>query len=114
MNTAAELDPEFSTLEGTMTVGQGRQRESSAWAGGILTVIALIALGSQVAVTNSPFAAGAAKQESDWPAYGRDPGGSRYSPLAQINRENVSNLKIAWTYRTGAAEVKAASSRRAA
>ncbi|HZF39400.1 MAG TPA: PQQ-binding-like beta-propeller repeat protein, partial [Blastocatellia bacterium] len=52
--------------------------------------------------------------ESGWPAYGRDAGGSRYSPLAQINRENVNNLKIAWTYRTGAAEVKASSGRNAA
>ena len=38
---------------------------------------------------------------SDWPAYGRDPGGSRFSPLTQINRENVKNLKVAWIYRTG-------------
>ena len=38
---------------------------------------------------------------SDWPAYGRDPGGSRFSPLTQINRNNVKNLKIAWIYRTG-------------
>ena len=38
---------------------------------------------------------------SDWPAYGRDPGGSRFSPLTQINRDNVKNLKVAWTYRTG-------------
>ncbi|MCI0666010.1 MAG: PQQ-binding-like beta-propeller repeat protein, partial [Acidobacteria bacterium] len=38
---------------------------------------------------------------SEWPAYGRDSGGSRYSPLTQINRENAKNLKIAWTYRTG-------------
>jgi quinoprotein glucose dehydrogenase len=38
---------------------------------------------------------------SDWPAYGRDPGGSRFSPLAQINRTNVKNLKVAWIYRTG-------------
>jgi quinoprotein glucose dehydrogenase len=52
--------------------------------------------------------------DSGWPAYGRDAGGSRYSPLTQINRENVSNLKIAWTYRTGAADVKAASARSAA
>jgi glucose dehydrogenase len=39
--------------------------------------------------------------DSDWPAYGRDAGGSRYSPLTQINRNNVKNLKVAWTYRTG-------------
>jgi quinoprotein glucose dehydrogenase len=39
--------------------------------------------------------------KNDWPAYGRDPGGQRYSPLKEINRGNVSNLKIAWTFRTG-------------
>lgn len=39
--------------------------------------------------------------ESDWPAYGHDGGGSRYSPLAAINRDNVKNLKVAWVYRTG-------------
>jgi hypothetical protein len=32
----------------------------------------------------------------DWPAYGRDPGGSRYSPFTQINRSNVQGLKVAW------------------
>lgn len=37
----------------------------------------------------------------DWPAYGRDSGGSRYSPLAQIDRSNVQRLRVAWTYRTG-------------
>ena len=52
--------------------------------------------------------------DSGWPAYGRDPGGSRYSPLAEINRENVNNLKVAWTYRTGAADVKTPLSRKAA
>jgi len=45
-------------------------------------------------------------RSQDWPAYGRDPGGARYSPHTQISRENVQNLKIAWTYRTGADKVK--------
>jgi quinoprotein glucose dehydrogenase len=36
-----------------------------------------------------------------WPSYGGDAGGSRYSPLTQINRENVRQLRVAWTYRTG-------------
>ncbi|MBV9764178.1 MAG: PQQ-binding-like beta-propeller repeat protein, partial [Acidobacteriaceae bacterium] len=40
-------------------------------------------------------------QNGDWPAYGHDPGGQRFSPLTAINRSNVSSLKIAWTYRTG-------------
>ena len=39
--------------------------------------------------------------DEDWPSYGRTEGGVRYSPLAQINDENVKNLQVAWTYRTG-------------
>jgi quinoprotein glucose dehydrogenase len=34
----------------------------------------------------------------DWPYVGRDPGGTRHSALAQINRGNVGRLKIAWTF----------------
>ncbi|MFN2571804.1 MAG: pyrroloquinoline quinone-dependent dehydrogenase, partial [Gemmatimonadales bacterium] len=33
-----------------------------------------------------------------WPAYGRDPGGARFSPLDQITRSNVAQLQVAWTY----------------
>jgi quinoprotein glucose dehydrogenase len=48
--------------------------------------------------------AGAAHAQSDadtWPEYGRDPGGSRHSPLADVTRENVARLELAWTHRTG-------------
>lgn len=38
---------------------------------------------------------------ADWPVYGRDHGGTRYSRLDQINRNNVSQLEIAWEYHTG-------------
>lgn len=37
--------------------------------------------------------------EKDWPAYNGDYGGTKYSPLAQINRANVTRLKPAWIYR---------------
>src|SRR5579859_5355479 len=37
----------------------------------------------------------------DWPYYGHDAGGMRYSPLAQIDRANVASLKVAWTFHTG-------------
>ena len=45
-----------------------------------------------------------AQSSSDggWPNYGGDPGGSRYSGVRQINRDNVTQLRVAWTYRTGA------------
>jgi quinoprotein glucose dehydrogenase len=49
-----------------------------------------------------------------WPEYGNDPGGTRYSPAMQINRKNVSQLKIAWTYRTGAMDVDTKMVRKAA
>ncbi|HMF74775.1 MAG TPA: PQQ-binding-like beta-propeller repeat protein, partial [Bryobacteraceae bacterium] len=42
-----------------------------------------------------------AADKGEWPNYGRDPGGQRYSPLNSINRSNVAALKIAWTFRTG-------------
>src|SRR5262247_1690116 len=35
----------------------------------------------------------------DWPMYNRDVGGTRHSPLTQISTSNVSNLKLAWSYR---------------
>jgi quinoprotein glucose dehydrogenase len=38
---------------------------------------------------------------SEWHYYGGDEGGSRYSNLSQINRENVRELRRAWTYHTG-------------
>lgn len=37
----------------------------------------------------------------EWPAYGRDAGGSRYSPLQEINDKNVAQLRPAWTFHTG-------------
>ena len=37
----------------------------------------------------------------DWSSYGLDPGGSRFSPLAQINRDNVNQLELAWSFRHG-------------
>lgn len=38
---------------------------------------------------------------ADWPEYGGDKGGLKYSPLAQIDAGNVDRLKPAWTYRHG-------------
>lgn len=38
---------------------------------------------------------------TDWPQYGNTNSGSRYSPADQINTGNVSELEVAWTYRTG-------------
>ena len=36
--------------------------------------------------------------QTDWPNYSHDAGGSRFSPLQQINPTNVSKLKLLWTF----------------
>jgi len=64
-----------------------------------------------VAFVAIPFATHSSAQQTpqppitsapqDWPRYGGTPEGNHFSPLAQINRSNVNQLKIAWTYDTG-------------
>ena len=46
-----------------------------------------------------PFAK--AQETDEWSSYGKDPGGSRFSSLDQINTGNVNQLQIAWTFQTG-------------
>src|SRR5437764_13769484 len=65
-------------------------------AGALVIVIGLL-LNLNPAAASNPQ-----KPKDEWPAYGRDAGGSRYSPAAQINRDNVNRLRVAWTYHTGA------------
>jgi quinoprotein glucose dehydrogenase len=43
-----------------------------------------------------------ANTATDWPSYGNTLAGTRYSPLDQIDTNNVADLELAWTYRTGA------------
>lgn len=46
------------------------------------------------------LSAGAARAD-EWGAYGRDLGGTRFSPLTQVTPANVASLKPAWTFHTG-------------
>ena len=52
-----------------------------------------IALASAIAST--------ANAQDSWSTIGQDSGFQRYSSLKQINRKNVSQLRVAWTYDTG-------------
>ncbi len=63
---------------------------------GILALICSATLGLLAQSSNS-----SSESADDWPYYGHDAGGMRYSPLTQINRENVANLKVAWTFHVG-------------
>lgn len=45
---------------------------------------------------------------SEWRAYGHSQAGTRFSEAGQITPENVSQLDVAWTFRTGDTPVKGA------
>lgn len=66
---------------------------TSARCGGVL----LTALALSVACS----AAGTAPPDTDWATYLGDKHRSLYSPLRQIDRSNVAQLQVAWTYDTG-------------
>ena len=70
----------------------------SCWVWWILLGIVLLGLDC-VAHAQSP-------QDAGWPNYGYDAGGGRYSTASQINRGDVTQLRVAWTYRTGAMDVQ--------
>ncbi|HYU79896.1 MAG TPA: pyrroloquinoline quinone-dependent dehydrogenase [Vicinamibacterales bacterium] len=73
-----------------MTATSARSR---AW-----QLIALLA----AIVFSAPLARGKAPStDGNWPVYGGDPGGMKYSALAAINREDVGQLAPAWSWRTG-------------
>ena len=52
-------------------------------------------------VAGAADAASASPPADGWPHYGRDAGGTRYSPLTQIDATNLQQLEIAWQFRTG-------------
>ncbi|KAF1712050.1 membrane-bound PQQ-dependent dehydrogenase, glucose/quinate/shikimate family [Pseudoxanthomonas kalamensis DSM 18571] len=47
------------------------------------------------------IAAPAASAPGNWQYYGRTPRGTRFTPAAQITPDNVDQLQVAWTFRTG-------------
>ena len=71
----------------------------------LLLLIASMALGAAVAVPSVVSAndevMALSQDENNWVMWGRTYDGTRYSPLDQINKENVGNLQVAWTFSTG-------------
>jgi quinoprotein glucose dehydrogenase len=59
-----------------------------------LRAIPLALLGTSMLVSGQTGA-----KNGEWPHWGADLGNTKYSPLDQITRENVKNLRIAWRWR---------------
>ncbi len=62
-----------------------------------LALVSGAAISSPV-LPGAAWAAPATAAPGEWPTYGRDAGGERFSPLDQINTGNVASLKPAWTF----------------
>jgi quinoprotein glucose dehydrogenase len=45
------------------------------------------------------------RENADWPVYGGNKAGNRYSSLSQINLKNVQDLRVAWLYNSADAPV---------
>jgi quinoprotein glucose dehydrogenase len=65
------------------------------------TTLVLVVCTSLLLACGRKRAPSAPAEEADWPYYGRDAGGMRYSPLTEINRNNVASLRVAWVFHTG-------------
>ena len=57
--------------------------------------------GMQAQVPSAAAKATGAADRTDWLAFGNDQAGTRFSPLSQINVDNVDKLEVAWTADTG-------------
>lgn len=83
---------------------------------GRMTQRLLLAAASALALSACQQAATPPKPapDVDWPHYGGDAGGQRFSTAAQITPANVTGLKVAWTYSTGHLKAHADATDRAA
>src|SRR5438552_7609255 len=61
-----------------------------------------IAAGQQTRRIDDLALRNAGKTGEEWLTYGLTPGETRYSPLKQIDRTNISRLELAWSYEIGA------------
>ena len=53
-----------------------------------------------MAASGGPGSSKSDKANHDWPVYGGTPDNNHFSPLAQINRKNVKQLSVAWSFDT--------------
>lgn len=65
-------------------------------------VTILATVGAAIGGCNRPSTpAASTRPDVEWRHYGGDAGGTKYSPLSDIDRHNVARLELAWMVRTG-------------
>lgn len=88
--------------ETSKTHGEKRFRTRARGLAGHAMLAGVLLLPVAACVALRPAAAKQpAESNTEWSAYGGGPGGTRYSGLSQINRSNVSQLQVAWSFDAG-------------
>ncbi|AUD04319.1 outer membrane protein assembly factor BamB family protein [Spirosoma pollinicola] len=65
------------------------------------SLVGLLILGSFISLKDDKPPVKQSPPNDDWPTYGGNNAGNRYSPLSQINTQTVKQLQLAWAYDTG-------------
>ena len=101
---------QWSTKDGREDVGKAlRASRVEVLSPCLLTTLAFLLACGGVDPASDPGADQAAAG-ADWPVYGGDPGGLKYSPLADIDAGNVTDLLPVWTWDTGEQAIPEAAS----
>ena len=64
------------------------------WSALLIAALVILSRGDRLVARQSGPVAGS----SEWPTYGHDAGGMRFSPLTEMTPANVGRLTVAWTY----------------
>ncbi len=67
----------------------------------VLNLLLLHSFGGSLRPAVGPKGGASSVENQDWPVWGGGPENSHYSPLAQINRANVKQLEVEWSFDTG-------------
>src|SRR5688500_15846992 len=59
-----------------------------------------LAIAFLLVLAAAPLSGQFGTRNGEWRAYAGEPGSTKYSPLDQINKDNVKNLRIAWRFKT--------------
>jgi quinoprotein glucose dehydrogenase len=79
-------------------MGKTRMRKSLVWLAIFVACVAMMELvGNEEGVSAGTSLT---QEQRDWPVYGGAPENNHYSSLAQINRNNVKQLGVAWSFDT--------------
>ncbi len=67
--------------------------------GSLRAAMAIVVLAAVVGAPSLIVSGQGGARNGEWPHWGADLGNAKYSPLDQINRENVKSLRVAWRWK---------------